>query len=159
VIDHTEAARDAMRLLDSTGTSGGKPVLIAGGDDDRRLTLAALSRISGATLVNLNTGLAEALIDAAEVRLDVAVVIAAMAPSSAILLLDRIQILMLPQLRVNAADVLCRIARRRAVCASWPGRLHQGRLLYADPDHPEFLDEDASRALILDLSTNEGIRR
>ena len=69
------------------------------------------------------------------------------------------QILMLPQLRTNATDVLCRVARRRAVCASWPGRLDHGRLRYAVPDHPECLDEDAARALVVDLSTNEGTYR
>ncbi|WP_298814680.1 BREX-3 system P-loop-containing protein BrxF [uncultured Sphingomonas sp.] len=159
MIDHRSAARDAKRLLDATGMSGGKPVLLVGDDDDRRVTLEALSELVGVLPINLNVALAQALIDAAGTRADVGAIIAAMQPASPFLLLDRIQILLLPQLRTNATDVLCRVARRRAVCASWPGRLDQGRLRYADPDHPECLDEDATRALVLDLSTNEGTYR
>ena len=159
MIDHRAAARDAKRLLDATGMSGGKPVLLVGDEHDRRLVLDALSELVGATTTNLNLALAQALLDAAGTRMDVSTVIAAMEPAASILLLDRIQILMLPQLRANATDVLCRVARRRVVCASWPGRLDQGRLRYANPDHPECLDEDASRALVLDLSTNEGTIR
>lgn len=159
MIDHRAAAHDAKRLLDATSMSGGKPVLLIGDDDDRRVTFEALAELIGALPVNLNVALAQALIDAAGTRADVGAIIASMEPASPVILLDRIQILMLPQLRTNAIDLLCRVARRRAVCASWPGRLDQGRLRYADPDHPECLDEDATRALVLDLSTNEGTYR
>lgn len=159
MIDRWAAARDAKRLLDPSGMSGGKPVLLVGDEDDRRITLDALAELTGIVPINLNVALAQALIDAAGTRADVGAITAAINPASSILLLDRIQILMLPQLRTNAIDVLCRVARRRAVCASWPGRLDQGRLRYADPDHPECLDEDATRALVLDLSIYEGTYR
>ncbi len=159
MIDHWASARDAKHLLNATGISGGKPVLLVGDENYRSLTLKALSELAGVLPINLNVVLAQALIDAIDTRVDVSTIIAAMAPESPILLLDRIQILMLPQLKINATDVLCRVARRRAVCASWPGRVDRGRLCYADPDHPECLNEDASRALVLDLSTNESIYR
>jgi len=159
MIDHRAAARDAKRLLDAAGMSGGKPLLLVGGEHDRCLALDALSELVGAMPINLNLVLAQALLDAAGTRTDVGAVIAAIEPAASILLLDRIQILMLPQLRTNAIDVLSRVARRRAVCASWPGRLDHGRLRYAGPDHPECLDEDASRTFVLDLSTNEGTNR
>ncbi|WP_454278189.1 BREX-3 system P-loop-containing protein BrxF [Sphingomonas sp. Marseille-Q8236] len=157
MIDHWAFARDAKHLLNATGISGGKPVLLVGDENYRGITLKALSELTGVLPINLNVVLAQALIDAIDTRAGVSTIIAAMAPESPILLLDRIQILMLPQLKINAIDVLCRVARRRAVCASWPGRVDRGRLRYADPDHPECLNEDASRALILDLSTNESI--
>ncbi len=159
MIDYRSVARNAKRLLDASGMSGGKPVLLAGGEPDRRLALDAISELVGATPLNLNLALAQELIDAAGARADIGALIAAFEPASPVLLLDRIQILMLSQLRTNAIDVLCRVARRRPVCAAWPGRLDHGRLRYADPDHPECLDEDASRALVLDLSTNEGTIR
>ena len=159
MIDYALAARDATRLLNATGMYGGKPILLVGSDEDRRLTMEALAESISATPINLNVTLAQALINSAETRVDLGAVIAAMEPTSPVLLLDRIQILMLPQLRTTATDVLCRVARRRAVCASWPGRLEYGRLRYADPDHPECLDEDAARALVLDLSINEGTHR
>lgn len=159
MIDHVTAVREAKRLLEVTGMYGGKPVLLVGADDDRRLTMQALAQSTSATTINLNVALTQALIDAAGTRIDLGLVIAAMEPASQFLLLDRIQVLMLPQLRSNTVDILCRVARRRAVCVSWPGRLEHGRLYYADPDHPECLDEDAARALVLDLSTNDGKSR
>lgn len=159
MIDHRAAAQDAKRLLDATGLSSAKPIMVVGDENDRNMALEALSELVGAAPVNLNLVLAQALIDAAGARVDAGAIIADMDPEAPILLLDRIQILMLPQLRTNAIDVLSRVARRRAVCVSWPGRLNNGRLRYADPDHPECLDEDASRAIVLDLSNNEGTIR
>ena len=47
MIDHRAAAPDAKRLLDATGMSGGKPVLLVGENDDRRVTLEALSELVG----------------------------------------------------------------------------------------------------------------
>lgn len=159
MVNHAAVARDATRLSGAEGASGGKPVLLLGNAEDRRLTLAALANTCGSPTVNLNIELAQLLMEVAGSRIDVVTAIAAMEPSSPVLLLDRIQILMLPQLRTNATDILCRVARRRRVFASWPGRLDQGRLRYADLDHPEYVDDDASRALVLDLSNNEGIYR
>jgi hypothetical protein len=159
MIDHAAAAINAIRQLGATGLSGGKPVLLVGGEDDRAATLAAMSVISGVPPINLNAELAQAMIDAAGTRVDPASLIAGFNPETTPLLLDRIQILMLPQLKVDALDVLTRVARRRAVCASWPGRLENGRLRYANHNHPECFDDDAARALIIDLTTNESQSR
>ena len=156
MIDHAAAARDAVRQLGATGLAGGKPVLLVGDEGDRGATLAAIAPLTGVTPINLNVELAQVLIDAAGTRVDPAVVIAEIYPGASALLLDRIQILMLPQLRINALDVLTRVARRRPICASWPGRIENGHLRYADHNHPECLDEDANRASVIDLTTNEG---
>jgi len=159
MIDHAAAAINAIRQLGATGLSGGKPVLLVGIDDDRTATLTAMSVLARVSPINLNAELAQALIDAAGTRVDPASLIAGLNPDASLLLLDRIQILMLPQLKVDALDVLTRVARRRAVCASWPGRLENGRLRYANHNHPECFDDDAARALIIDLTTNESQSR
>lgn len=159
MIDHAMAAAAARHLLEAAGTAGGKPVLIVGDDADRSSTIAAMSDDMSATPVNLGVELSQVLIDAGGARIDLSAVIAGMRHDDPFLLLDRIQILMLPQLKVNALDTLVRVARRRPVCASWPGRLNRGRLRYADPNHPEWLDQDASPALILDLALHEGQHR
>lgn len=155
MIDHAAAAMNAIRQLGATGLSGGKPVLLVGSDDDLTATLTAISVIAGVSPINLNAELAQGLIDAAGTRVDSASLIAGFNPELSPLLLDRIQILMLPQLKIDALDVLTRVARRRAVCASWPGRLENGRLRYANHNHPECFDDDAARALVIDVTTNE----
>ena len=155
MIDHTAAAMNAIRQLAATGLSGGKAVLLIGSDEDRAATIAVMSVISSVSPINLNVELAQSLIDAAGTRVDPASLIAGFSPGTSPLLLNRIHILLLPQLKVDALDVLTRVARRRAVCASWPGRLENGRLRYANHNHPECFDGDASRALAIDLTTNE----
>ena len=155
MIDHTAQAMHVLRQLSATGPTGGKPVLLVGSEDDRAATLTALSVISGVSPINLNAELALALMDAAGARVDPASLIASFKPEASPLLLDRIQLLMLPQLKVDVLDVLTRVARRRAVCASWPGRLENGRLRYANHSHPECFDDDAIRALVIDLTNNE----
>ena len=159
MIDHAAAAQDALRMLGASGMVGGKPVVMVGDVGDRDATMAALSNAIGATAINVNVALAPLYIEGAETRFDPAAALAALTPDMSLLLLDRIQILMLPQLKLNAIDVLTRVARRRPVCVSWPGRVENGRLRYADHNHPECLDEDASRALVLDLSINKGMER
>lgn len=159
MIDHATAAAEAKRMLDAVSTASGKPILLVGDETDRSATLAVISADTSAIPLTLGIELSQVLIDAAGARLDLSTAIAGMRPSDPVLLLDRIQILMHPQLKVSAVDTLVRVARRRPVCASWPGRYADGRLRYADPDHPEYLDDDASRALILDLSINESTHR
>ena len=159
MIDHTAAARATIRQLEAPGLYGDKPVLLVGSEEDRAATLAAMSEVSGVKAINLNAELAQALIDAAGTRVDLATLIARIHPVTSHLLLDRIQILMLPQLKIDALDVLTRVARRRTVCASWPGRLENARLRYADHNHPECFDGDATRALVVDLTTNESLDR
>lgn len=159
MIDHAMAAAEASRMFEATGAASGKPILLVGDEADRSATLVAMSVHTSTTPLNLGIELSQALIDATGARLNLSAAILSMRPSDPILLLDRIQILMLPQLKVNVLDTLVRVARRRPVCASWPGRLAQGRLRYADPDHPECLDEDASRALVINVSTDESIEK
>ncbi|HZG09099.1 MAG TPA: BREX-3 system P-loop-containing protein BrxF [Allosphingosinicella sp.] len=159
MIDPAAAAQNAMRIIAGTSVGGGKPILLVGCEDDRAATLAALSTLTGVAPVNLNAEFSQALIDADGTRVNPAAIIANMATDASPLLIDRIHVLMLPQLRINALDVLTRVARRRTVCATWPGRLENRRLRYADRNHPECLDEDANRALVVDLSINEGTYR
>lgn len=154
-VDHEASAQTVVRLLRNPGLASGKPVLLVGDEVDRRATIAALRSLLHTEAINVNVTLAEALIDS-EQRVDPSAIIAGLSPGDGPLILDRIQILMLPQLRFNAVDVLCRVARRRPTCVSWPGCLDGGRLRYAHPDHPECLDEDVSRVTVVDLSTNEG---
>ncbi len=155
MIDPAAAAATVKQLLDASAVSGGKPVLLIGSEQDRSSTIEALAALLNTSSINLNIDLVQTILGASDARVDIVSAVSALEPSAPVLLLNRIQILMLPHFLAKATDVLSRVARRRLVCASWPGRLERGRLRYADPNHPEFLDEDASRALVIDLSINE----
>ncbi|BBB08719.1 DUF6079 family protein [Sphingopyxis sp. EG6] len=117
MIDHVMAAAEASRMLEATGAASGKPILLVGDEANRSATLAAMSVQTSTTPLNLGIELSQALIDATGARLSLSAAILSMRPSDPILLLDRIQILMLPQLKVNVLDTLVRVARRRPVSA------------------------------------------
>lgn len=157
MIDIAAAARNVIRLIDANGVTTRKAVILVGTESDRDAVLVTTAAQTGAVIHNVGLELSDALITSANPRMDVVAVMADIAPGDGLLLLDRIQILMLPLLQVDVIDTLNRVARRRPVCVSWPGRFEQGRLRYANHDHPECFDEDASRALVVDLLTNEGI--
>lgn len=144
-----------MRVLSHSGLSSGKPVVILGEEDARHETLTLLADKLNTSPINLNIMLSEALM-AGSFMPDLAPIIAGMRPGCGPMLLDRLQVLMLPQLQVNVVAVLCQVARRLPLCVSWPGYLQDRRLRYAHQDHPEFLDEDASRVAVIDLTTSEG---
>jgi len=156
VIDIAAAARQVIRLIDANGVTMRKAVILVGAEPDRDAVFAATAAQTAAIVHNVGLELSDAMIASANTRVDAATIIADLAPGDGLLLLDRIHILMLPALHVDVIDTLNRVARRRPVCVSWPGRFEQGRLRYADQNHPECLDEDASRALVHDLSNNEG---
>lgn len=156
MIDIAAAARHVIRLIDANGITTRKAVILVGTEPDRDAVLAETAAITRSTVHNVGVELTDALIASANPRMDVAAAMADIAPGDGLLLLDRIHILMLPGLHVDVIDTLNRVARRRPVCVSWPGRLEHGRLRYANQNHPECLDEDASRALVHDLSNHEG---
>lgn len=58
-------------------------------------------------------------------------------PGKTPLLLDNLELLFEPSLRVNPLDLIKRLAHARCVVAVWPGTLCDERLLYADINHPE----------------------
>jgi hypothetical protein len=55
--------------------------------------------------------------------------------------LDHLELLFEPSLRFDPLQALARLARNRIVIAVWPGRLTSGTLTYAEPDHPEFYEQ------------------
>jgi hypothetical protein len=146
------ATRDVVRkLLHATD----RPVLLVGREAERSAALAGLATDFGSHVINLGLELASALLSS-DTRFDIAARIAALSAGSTPLLLDQIEILFLPQLKIDLLDTLVRTSRRRPICVSWPGRLEQGRLRYANYNHPESFDEDAARVIVHDLSTHEG---
>lgn len=57
---------------------------------------------------------------------------------SPIVVLDNLEILFEKRLKQNPLRLLQGISRNRLVLASWGGRIEEGKLIYAEPDHPEY---------------------
>ena len=64
-------------------------------------------------------------------------------------ILDNLEILFDRDLKQDPLRLLRGIARNRLVVASWNGRSTDGKLLYAEPGHPEYRAYDATDVLIV----------
>lgn len=67
------------------------------------------------------------------------------------LLLDNLEILFDKHLQCDPLRLLQSISRNRTVVASWNGMVRSGRLLYAEPGHPEYRSYESVDALILEM--------
>jgi hypothetical protein len=56
------------------------------------------------------------------------------------LLLDNLEVLFEPSLKISPLDLVKRLAHLRRVVAVWPGEMRDDRLLYAGMGHPEHRD-------------------
>jgi hypothetical protein len=135
-------------------TSADRPLVLVGSEKERGEAMTRLGFALSTVPLNLGSELAQAIMKS-ESRIDVAGRIVELALGEGPLLLDHIEILFLPQLKIDVIDTLVRASRRRRLCVAWPGKAENGRLKYADHNHPEFLDADASRVFVLDLSSSE----
>ena len=67
------------------------------------------------------------------------------------LILDNIELLFDKNLQQDPLRLLEGISRNRLVLAAWNGRMHAGRLDYAEPGHPEYRRYDSIDALIVGM--------
>jgi hypothetical protein len=65
--------------------------------------------------------------------------------------LDNLEILFDKDLKQDPLRLLQGLSRNRAVVASWNGTMVSGRLLYAEPGHPEYRSYDSVDALIVGM--------
>ncbi|MBB5374026.1 BREX-3 system P-loop-containing protein BrxF [Acidocella aromatica] len=56
------------------------------------------------------------------------------------LLLDNLEVLFEPSLKINPLNVIKLLAHSRLVIAAWPGEMRNDRLIYAGIGHPEHRD-------------------
>jgi hypothetical protein len=152
------AAERVVQTVEALGRGIAKPVFLAGGAADMRSMVLAVAAVKmGKQPINVGFSVSSAILvsEQAEARRMNTLLDGIIPPDASVAFLDRIAVLFAPSLQCNALDVLAQAARRRTICASWPGRVENGRLRYADYGHPECLDEDANRALVIDITQSE----
>ncbi|MEZ4614373.1 MAG: BREX-3 system P-loop-containing protein BrxF [Caldilineaceae bacterium] len=65
--------------------------------------------------------------------------------------LDNIEILFDTALQQDPLRLLQGLSRNRTVLASWNGSLHKGKLLYAEPGHPEYRSYEIGETVIVNM--------
>jgi len=133
LLDDVEALQVKLILL--VGTPGvGKTSL-----------LSAFGKSRGSSVLNIGTELGRRLsaIPQKQRHLHANSILRELADQrvkDGILLVDNIELLFDRTLQLNPLDLLKRYAHGIRVVAIWPGRVHNGRLVYAEMGHAEFQD-------------------
>jgi len=69
-----------------------------------------------------------------------------------LLVLDNIEILFDQRLKQDPLKLLQLMSRNRSVVAAWNGKIEQGRLIYAEPGHPEYRQYDGKELLFVGMN-------
>lgn len=77
------------------------------------------------------------------------------ARDNAPLLLDNLEVLFEPSLRINPLDLIKRLAHSRRVVAVWPGELRNDRLVYARMGHPEYRDYTRDGVVVFEMAQSQ----
>ncbi len=134
------------QILDSAAFRRGRLFFVMGGNWAQRTQLLQLMAERMAfSYVPIGLRLGERLQDLPVRRRSLAVdeevrnlCAAADPPNAAGCVLDHIEILLLPDLQVAVYGLFERLSRHQPLLISWPGQYENGRLVYAQPGHPEY---------------------
>lgn len=77
------------------------------------------------------------------------------ARGNAPLLLDNLEVLFEPSLKINPLDLIKRLAHSRRVVAVWPGEMRDDRLLYASIGHPEYRDYSCDGVVVFETAQGQ----
>jgi ABC-type uncharacterized transport system ATPase component len=69
--------------------------------------------------------------------------------NDSIKVLDNLEILFDTELKQNPFRLLQKISRNHLVIASWNGTSEDGKLIYAEPDHPEYQKYNLENTLVV----------
>ena len=72
-----------------------------------------------------------------------------------VVLLDNLEILFDPSLKIDPLALLQGVSRNQTILASWNGAYVEGALTYAKPDHPEYRSYREIDAITVPLETSE----
>ena len=116
--------------------------------------LRKLAETVGSSVVNVNLALSSELLEltAKQRSLRLPGILDQIADQAqAPVVLDNLEILFDKDLQQDPLRLLQGISRNRTLVASWNGSISSGRLLYAEPGHPEYRSYDTVDALIVSM--------
>jgi len=76
---------------------------------------------------------------------------------SAFTLLDRIDILFEPSLKIDTLSLLLSLSRNKTIVAFWNGSLKENRLYYAEPGYPEYKSYPVHDFVAIDAQPQENL--
>jgi hypothetical protein len=116
--------------------------LVGSNANDRSALLHAFARDTSAALINVSIVVSESLLPLPRVDRvrDVGVLLDRLIRESGshVVCLNHIEVLFIPELRVDVLGRLQQLARNQTLIVNWPGTWSSGTLTYAETGHPEF---------------------
>lgn len=96
---------------------------------------------SGLPRLNIGLSLSEKLLSLSEHerRDEIIPILRDLLSNHNALILENIELLFLPSLKVDVPALMISLARNRILCILWPGKIEAGQLIYADPSNPEYV--------------------
>ncbi|MGO7417474.1 BREX-3 system P-loop-containing protein BrxF [Rhizobium leguminosarum bv. viciae] len=146
------------RLIEEIKDLQSKLILLVG-SSKKRLLRALAQRLNGQPL-NVGAGLGRRLavtllsdrsFSTNELLREITVGVADDAP----LLLDNLEVLFEPSLKVNPLNVIKLLAHSRRVIAVWPGEVGDDRLTYARIGHPEHRDYSRDGLVVFEAAQRQ----
>lgn len=129
------------RLIGEVSDLQSKLILLVGSSGKTRLLRSVARRLNGAVInvgVELGRRLAAtAVIDRGFSTSEFLREITEGVSDDGPLLLDNVEVLFEPSLKINPLNVIKLLAHSRLVVAAWPGEMRSDRLVYAGIGHPE----------------------
>lgn len=136
-------AEHIISLIDPAAELYHRLILVVGpAGSGKTEALQHVAERTGWPRLNLNLELARQLLDLTERqrRLLLPRLLAELLEpyNSEVILLDNLEILFTVSFHQDPLRLLLGLARHRTVVAAWPGSMTAGKLVYAEPGHPEY---------------------
>jgi hypothetical protein len=145
-----------IRLVSEISDLQSKLLLLIGNSGKTRLLRTLADRIQTAP-VNVGAKLAPRLVTLPSSDRDFSTnellrEITSSVCSEAPLLLDNLEVLFEPSLKINSLDIIKRLAHLRPVVAVWPGDMRDDHLVYANMGHPEHRDYPRDGVIVFETA-------
>ena len=154
--DQMKPVQDIKQLLPSASELYHRLILVVGSTGTGKTDiLRDLARDLNVPLVNVNLALSSELLEltAKQRALRLPEIFARVTDSDADpLLLDNLEILFDEHLKQDPLRLLQGISRNRTVVASWNGYVTSQKLVYAEPGHAEYRNNEVSDAMMVEMS-------
>lgn len=151
---------DALeRLVAEIGDLQSKLLLLAGNGGKTRLLRALAQRLNTAPF-NVGANLAHRLAATPSSErgfstYELLRAITDSASADAPLLLDNLEVLFEPSLKISPLDLIKRLAHSRRVVAVWPGEMRGDRLAYASIEHPDHRNYNRDGVVVFETAQSQ----
>ncbi len=144
-----------IKILPTAKELYNRLVLVVGESGSGKTTvLSDVAQEYSTQVINLNLTLSEALLELTAkqriLRLP-KLMSTIIDEADSLVLLDNIEILFDEGLKQDPLKLLQGLSRNQLIVASWNGRYEKNKLIYAEPDHPEYKAYDSEDTIIINM--------